>query len=179
MSVLVVLYKKTSLPITMVLITIGILVLGIVKVVINLIVLIMYRVGNQTKQDNFLGVGGSWNLYDEKYPDAEILASGVLVGYMIYTIVSVINTLLADEEFKTSFTDILMKVVGVFLWFAVAGTAIHYWKSYSNDNKALEGNEKQIGLAMGSLCVINGVVYFGDAALSILFFFNTKMGSTA
>lgn len=61
----------------------------------------MYRVGNQTKQDNFLGVGGSWNLYDEKYPDAEILASGVLVGYMIYTIVSVINTLLADEEFKT------------------------------------------------------------------------------
>lgn len=42
----------------------------------------MYRTGYA---GDFLGVGGTWNLNEEKSPDAEIVASGVFVGYIIYT----------------------------------------------------------------------------------------------
>lgn len=38
-----------------------------------------------------MGVGGTWNLNEEKNPDAEIVASGVFVGFFIYTIVILIS----------------------------------------------------------------------------------------
>lgn len=38
-----------------------------------------------------MGVGGTWNLNEEKSPDAEIVASGVFVGYMIYTSIQLIT----------------------------------------------------------------------------------------
>lgn len=50
--------------------------------ILNLVILIMYRTGYA---GDFLGVGGTWNLNEEKSPDAEIVASGVFVGYIIYT----------------------------------------------------------------------------------------------
>ena len=34
-----------------------------------------------------MGVGGTWNLNEEKNPDAEIVASGVFVGFFLYTAV--------------------------------------------------------------------------------------------
>jgi hypothetical protein len=56
--------------------------------VLNLIILLLYRYGYG---GSFLGVGGTWNLNEEKNPDAEIIASGVLVGYFIYTAVVILS----------------------------------------------------------------------------------------
>lgn len=56
--------------------------------IINLIILILYRTGYKGE---FLGVGGTWNLNEDKNPDAEIIASGVLVGFFIYTSVVLIT----------------------------------------------------------------------------------------
>lgn len=47
-----------------------------------MVVLILYRTGYG---GDFLGVGGTWNLNEEKSPDIEIVASGVFVGFFIYT----------------------------------------------------------------------------------------------
>lgn len=47
----------------------------------------MYRVGDG---GDFLGIGGTWNLNEEKSADCEIVASGVFVGYFIYTAVQLI-----------------------------------------------------------------------------------------
>lgn len=56
--------------------------------IINLVILILYRTGYGGE---FLGVGGTWNLNEEKNPDAEIVASGVFVGFFIYTAVILIS----------------------------------------------------------------------------------------
>lgn len=64
---------------------------------LNLIVLILYRTGYS---GYFLGVGGTWNLNEEKNPDAEIVASGIFVGYFIYTTVSLISLCFAAGDHK-------------------------------------------------------------------------------
>lgn len=63
----------------------------------NLIILVLYRTGYS---GGFLGVGGTWNLNEEKNPDAEIVASGVFVGYFIYTAVSMISLCFASADHK-------------------------------------------------------------------------------
>lgn len=65
--------------------------------VLNVIVIILYRVGFA---GDFLGVGGTWNLYEEKSSDVEIIASGVFVGFLVYNIVSLLSTCFADSENK-------------------------------------------------------------------------------
>lgn len=65
--------------------------------VINLIILILYRTGYQGE---FLGVGGTWNLNEDKNPDAEIVASGVLVGFFIYTSVVLITYCFGSSHHK-------------------------------------------------------------------------------
>lgn len=55
---------------------------------LNIIILVLYRTGYR---GGFLGVGGTWNLNEEKNPDAEIVASGVFVGFFIYTVVILIS----------------------------------------------------------------------------------------
>lgn len=67
--------------------------------VLNIIVLILYRVGYDGR---FLGVGGTWNLNEEKNPDTEIVASGVFVGFLIYTIVTLISFCFGTTEHKKS-----------------------------------------------------------------------------
>jgi hypothetical protein len=56
-------------------------------------------VGNDGR---FLGVGGTWNLNEEKNPDAEIVASGVFVGFFIYTLVTVISFCFGTTDQKKS-----------------------------------------------------------------------------
>lgn len=56
--------------------------------VLNIIILVLYRTGYR---GGFLGVGGTWNLNEEKNPDAEIVASGVFIGFFIYTVVILIS----------------------------------------------------------------------------------------
>jgi hypothetical protein len=65
----------------------------------NLIILILYRTGYAGQ---FLGVGGTWNLNEEKNPDAEIVASGVFVGFFIYTLVVLISFCLGTMTHKNT-----------------------------------------------------------------------------
>ncbi|XP_074036029.1 smooth septate junction protein snakeskin [Leptinotarsa decemlineata] len=127
--------------------TVGTLFIKLLKLVINIIVLILYRTGFQGE---FLGVGGTWNLNEEKNPDAEIVASGVFVGYIIYNIVSMISFCFATLDHKYNFTDILMNIIGLLLWVAVGATAIHYWHGYLAEHKYTHvDSERSVGLAMG------------------------------
>ena len=94
---------------------------------LNVIILILYRFGYG---GDFLGIGGTWNLNEEKSPDAEIIASGVYVGYLIYTCVQLFTFLFGTTKHKRELSDTIMNVVGVLLWLGVAGTALHYWHGY-------------------------------------------------
>lgn len=65
--------------------------------VINLVVIILYRIGYG---GDFLGTGGTWNLNEEKNADIEIIASGVFVGFFIYTAVQLIAICFKDRQDK-------------------------------------------------------------------------------
>ncbi|KAF5306872.1 hypothetical protein FQA39_LY00102 [Lamprigera yunnana] len=153
--------------------TVGSVMLKILKLVLNLIILILYRTGYSGQ---FLGVGGTWNLNEEKNPDTEIIASGVFVGYFIYTIVSLVSYCFATADHKFTFTDIVMNFLGIFLWLAVGATALHYWEGYQSEYRYMyASSERQVGLALGALCVISGVAYLLDTVLSVLHFIRAKM----
>ncbi|CAH1136045.1 unnamed protein product [Ceutorhynchus assimilis] len=152
--------------------TLASIIAKIVKLVLNFIILILYRVGFA---GGFLGVGGTWNLYEEKSSDVEIIASGIFVGYFVYTAVSLISACIANSDNRNTFTDILMNIVGVFLWISVGATALHYWHGYLSEHKYTYVNsERQVGLALGSLCVLNGAVYLVDSVISVIFLIKTK-----
>lgn len=80
--------------------TIGSIFIKVFKVVINIVVLIIYRTGYG---GDFLGIGGTWNLNEEKSPDAEIVASGVFVGFIIYTGVQLLTFGFGTANISTSF----------------------------------------------------------------------------
>ncbi|KAJ9596161.1 hypothetical protein L9F63_027215 [Diploptera punctata] len=142
------------------------------KVILNLIILILYRVGYDGR---FLGVGGTWNLNEEKNPDTEIVASGVMVGFLIYTLVIIMSFCFGSTDHKKSLVDIIMNFVGTFMWIAVGGTALHYWHGYQTTNDfTYSASEREVGLAVGSLCVISGAVYLLDTVLSFLHFSRDK-----
>lgn len=65
--------------------------------VINLLIILLYRFGYHNA---FLGVGGVWNLNEEKNADAEIIASGVFVGFIVYTGVQLIAYLFGTTAHK-------------------------------------------------------------------------------
>lgn len=48
----------------------------------------LYRTGNG---GDFLGIGGNWNLQEKDSPSLEMLASGIFVGFIIYTAVVIIG----------------------------------------------------------------------------------------
>ncbi|OAD53147.1 hypothetical protein WN48_10777 [Eufriesea mexicana] len=104
----------------------------IVTLIINLIILILYRTGYKGE---FLGVGGTWNLNEDKNADAEIVASGVLVGFFIYTSVVLITYCFGSTYHKKTLVEIIMNFVGTFMFVAVGGTALHYWHGYQPENK--------------------------------------------
>ncbi|XP_077286246.1 protein snakeskin-like [Arctopsyche grandis] len=142
------------------------IILKICKLVLNLITLILYRVGFK---GNLLGIGGTWNLNDDKSADAEIVASGVFVGYFIYTTIQIISDCFRPEDSKRQLTDVLMSFVGIFMWFAVGGAAIHYWSGYGTEDLHWQNYaERKVGLALGSLCIVNGLVYFVDTVLAVV-----------
>lgn len=78
----------------------------------------------------FLGVGGTWNLNEEKSPDSEIIASGIFVGFILYTAVMLISYIFGNSKQKKGLSDTIMNVIGVWCWLGIAGTALHYWVSH-------------------------------------------------
>ncbi|KAG6794789.1 protein snakeskin [Apis mellifera caucasica] len=148
--------------------TVAGIVIKVLKLIINLIILILYRTGYKGE---FLGVGGTWNLNEDKNPDAEMVASGVLVGFFIYTSVVLISYCFGSMYHKKTLVEIIMNFVGTFMFIAVGGTALHYWHGYQPENKFdTIVQERQIGLAVGALCVIEGAAYLVDLILSFLHF---------
>jgi len=64
-----------------------------------------------------------------------------------------------------------MNVIAVFLWIAVAGTALHYWSGYQNEHRFQNvSTERDIGLALGALCVLNGAAHLIDAFFAFSLF---------
>ncbi|KAF4528904.1 hypothetical protein B566_EDAN017213 [Ephemera danica] len=152
--------------------SIATVIIKIVKLVINLIVLILYRTGYGGQ---FLGVGGTWNLNEEKNPDAEIVASGVFVGYFIYTSVVLISFCLGSLRHKNTTVELLMNFVGTFMWVAVGGVCLHYWTGYQDEHKYTSMSmEKQVGIAVGAMCVFEGAIYLFDTLLSFSHFENRE-----
>ncbi|XP_076656988.1 smooth septate junction protein snakeskin [Halictus rubicundus] len=148
------------------------IVIKVLKLILNLIILILYRTGFKGE---FLGVGGTWNLNEDKSPDAEIVASGVLVGFFIYTSVVLITYCLGSTYHKRTLVEVLMNFVGTFMFIAVGGTALHYWHGYLPEHKFdTIVQERQVGLAVGSLCVIEGAAYLVDLILSFLHFLKNR-----
>ncbi|KRT80336.1 hypothetical protein AMK59_8148 [Oryctes borbonicus] len=153
--------------------TVGSIVMKILKLIINIIILILYRTGYG---GYFLGVGGTWNLNEVKDPSTEMVASGVFVGFIIYTAVSLVSYCFATGDHKNTFVDILMNVVGLFMWLAVGAIALHYWHGYLSEQRFIYASaERQTGLAMGSLCVIQGALYLLDSVLASAHYFKKQM----
>ncbi|XP_046399674.1 protein snakeskin [Ischnura elegans] len=152
--------------------TIGSIVIKVVKLVLNLIILVLYRTGYGGQ---FLGVGGTWNLNEEKNPDAEIVASGVFVGFFLYTSAVLISYCFGTTEQKKTLVEIIMNFIGTFMFVAVGGTALHYWHGYQNEHKyKMVDTERSVGLALGSLCVLTGATYLLDTVLSFIHFAKSK-----
>ncbi|XP_071444832.1 protein snakeskin [Hetaerina americana] len=136
--------------------------------VMNLIILVLYRTGYGGQ---FLGVGGTWNLNEEKNPDAEIVASGVFVGFFLYTSAVLISYCFGTTQQKKTLVEIIMNFIGTFMFVAVGGTALHYWHGYQSEHKyQMVDTERSIGLALGSLCVLTGATYLLDTVLSFIHF---------
>ncbi|XP_055383634.1 protein snakeskin-like [Condylostylus longicornis] len=143
------------------------LLIKVLKLVFNLAVIIMYRVGDG---GYFLGIGGTWNLNEEKTADSEIIASGVFVGFFIYTAVVLVAFLFGPTDyFKRGVSDTIMNFIGAFMWISVGGTALHYWNSYVSEREYPEWtSERGVGLGMGVMCVFTSILYFVDTVVALL-----------
>uniref|UniRef100_A0A1B6D7J7 MARVEL domain-containing protein n=1 Tax=Clastoptera arizonana TaxID=38151 RepID=A0A1B6D7J7_9HEMI len=148
--------------------TIASLFIKVLKLILNIIIILIYRFGYGGQ---FLGVGGTWNLNEEKNPDAEIIASGVFVGFFIYTSVILISYCFGTTQQKKTLVDIIMNFIGTVMFIAVGGVALHYWTGYQSEHKyTVMSSEKQCGIAVGSLSVITGAVYLVDTVLAFIHF---------
>lgn len=49
-----------------------------------------------------MGIGGQWNLNEDKNPDVEIVGSGVFVGFFLYTGVVLITFCFGTTDHKKS-----------------------------------------------------------------------------
>jgi len=64
-----------------------------------------------------------------------------------------------------------MNFVGMFMFIAVGGIALHYWIGYQNENKYISvASERAIGITVGVLCVLSGAIYLVDTVLSFIHF---------
>ncbi|KAI5723480.1 hypothetical protein M8J76_006820 [Diaphorina citri] len=148
--------------------TVATIIIKVVKVILNIIILILYRTGYGGQ---FLGVGGTWNLNEEKNPDVEIIASGVFVGYFVYTTVILISYGFGTTQQKKTLVDIIMNFIAIFLWIAVGGIALHYWIGYQNEHHYQQvTSERGIGITLGILCIFSGALYLIDTVLSFIHF---------
>ncbi|KAJ8686481.1 hypothetical protein QAD02_022275 [Eretmocerus hayati] len=147
---------------------IGSVAVKVVKLIVGVIILIMYRFGCH---GNFLGVGGAWDLYSEKSPDAEIIASGIFIGFFLYTSVILITYCLGSWENKKTIVEVLMNFVGMFMFIVIGAAALHYWFGYAPEyNRYPTGGERKIGLALGFLCILEGIAYLVDLGFTVLNF---------
>lgn len=68
-----------------------------------------------------------------------------------------------------------MNFVGTCMWLSVGATALHYWNGYVPDYDYIyDGTERQVGLALGSLCILSSILYLADTLLPFVRFSKSK-----
>lgn len=144
--------------------TIATIVIKIAKLVLNIFVLILYRFGYG---GDFLGVGGTWNMNEEMSQTAEIIASGVIVGYLIYSSCHIFGYLFGPSKHKRELSDTIMVVFGFLLWTGVAGTSLHYWHGYPREFDEYAPHVV-LGLLMSYMMVVVAILYLVDAILAFM-----------
>ncbi|XP_014217512.1 protein snakeskin-like [Copidosoma floridanum] len=146
--------------------TIGGIAIKGVKLLLNIAILVLYRVGCN---GGFLGVGGTWNLNEDKTPDVEIVASGIIVGFFIYTSVVLISYFFEALDGSKTVMEIIMNFIGMFMFIMVGGTALHYWIGYTGDNRYVDvSSEKTVGIVLGVLCIVEGLIYLADLVMTTM-----------
>ncbi|OXA51064.1 protein snakeskin [Folsomia candida] len=129
----------------------------LLKLLINVVVLVLYRNG-----DEGYFMGSSYN----KNHDAEALASGVFIGFLIYNFAGLIAAFVDSKSGNQSITEGLMNFTGAVLWVTTGGVVLQFWLRFIPANHFTETNPSAVGIAMGCLCVINAAVYLADTVLS-------------
>jgi len=129
----------------------------LLKLLINVVVLVLYRNG-----DEGYFMGSSYN----KNHDAEALASGVFIGFLIYNFAALIAAFINSTSVNKSMTEGLMNFTGAVLWVTTGGVVLQFWLRFIPANHFTETNPSAVGIAMGCLCVINAAVYLADTVLS-------------
>jgi len=129
----------------------------LIKLLLNIIVLVLYRNG-----DEGYYLGASYN----KNRDAESLAAGVYIGFLIYNFASIIAAFLDSKSVNKSIAESLMNFTGAVLWLTTGGVVIQFWLRFIPSNHFTETNPMAVGVAMGSLSVVNSIVYIADTLLS-------------
>ena len=70
-----------------------------------------------------------------------------------------------------------MNLIGIFLWTGVAGTALHYWHGFQNEHgNEYKSTEKDVGMAVGSLSVLNAAAHLIDGVITFKLF--TEQGES-
>jgi len=129
----------------------------LLKLLFNIVVLVLYRNG-----DEGYFMGASYN----KNHDAEALACGVYIGFMIYNLASILSTCFNSTSLNVSVTESLMNFVGAILWLTTGAVVLQFWLRFIPSNHFTETNPSAAGIAMGVLSVINAAVYLADTALA-------------
>lgn len=61
----------------------------------------------------------------------------------------------------STFTDIVMNIVGIFMWLAVGATALHYWHGYQSEHRYIHvSSERQVKFRRVSVEPSSDPVYF-------------------
>jgi len=135
----------------------------ILKVLINIVVLVLYRNG-----DEGYFMGATYN----KNHDAEALASGIYIGFLIYNFVALVATVFDPDSVCKSITETLMNFVGAILWVTAGGVIIQFWLRFIPANHFTQTNPSAAGIAMGALTVINAAVYLAETFLAYTLYRN-------
>jgi len=129
----------------------------LLKLLFNIVVLVLYRNG-----DEGYFMGASYN----KNHDAEALACGVFIGFMIYNLASLLSTCFDSTSVNKSITESMMNFVGAILWLTTGAVVLQFWLRFIPSNHFTETNPSAAGIAMGVLSVINAAIYLADTGLA-------------
>jgi len=133
--------------------------LKLLKLIINIIIVILYKHG-----DEGYFLGASFN----KNRDAETLASGVYVGYLVYNLVVIISSVYDSASVSSSVIDTLMNAIGFIMWLITAGVVIHFWLRFIPANHYINQNPNAVGIAMGALTIVNSALYLGETVVTFV-----------
>ena len=124
---------------------------GILKIVETVLVLIVLMVARFGKRD--------YHIFRPFNEDNSFLGQGISVGYAII-VPSVLVTYLLGANL--SILEWFINLIGGLLFIIVGAVTIACWSKYLSST-----NGYSAGMALGSICIITGIVFIIDFAFSI------------